>query len=336
MDFELSADQRALREAAARLLADRASPERVRAVVDAGSGFDEELTKHVVEQGWLALDLPEAEGGIGLGFVEPCVLAEQVGRHVAPVPFVSNVLAIEAARIAGRGDWVERLVSGVARGAVAWGDGVVADLPVADLLVMVGEHQVMGAELTAPIEAVPVMDVTRAVARMPSVLPDVSVLGDGSAASRLLDRGATLLACELLGASERMLEVATEYAKIREQFGKPIGSFQAVKHRLADALVDVEGMRSAAYYAAWAVSVDADDAPLAASTAKAWCSDAADRVMRAALQAHGGIGFTWEHDLHLYLKRAQLSGVLFGDAVFHRRRITRLLRDRVEAGADLW
>jgi alkylation response protein AidB-like acyl-CoA dehydrogenase len=119
------------------------------------------------------------------------------------------------------------------------------------------------------------------------------------------------------------------------QFGRPIGSFQAVKHRCADMLVDVEGMRSTAYWAAWCIGARDPDASVAASTAKIWCSDAAKRVMSSALQVHGGIGFTWEHDLHLYLKRSQLDQVSFGDASFHRQRLTSMLRPRVEAGESV-
>ena len=123
--------------------------------------------------------------------------------------------------------------------------------------------------------------------------------------------------------------------KEREQFGKPIGSFQAVKHRCADMLVDVEGMRSAVYYAAWCLSADDRDRSVAASTAKTWCSDAARRVTASCLQVHGGIGFTWESDVHLYLKRAQLDAISFGDAVFHRERLARILRERVERGESV-
>jgi alkylation response protein AidB-like acyl-CoA dehydrogenase len=128
--------------------------------------------------------------------------------------------------------------------------------------------------------------------------------------------------------------MATEYAKERVQFGRPIGSFQAVKHRCADMLVDVEGMRSTAYWAAWAIGAD-EDGSVAASTAKTWCSDASRRVMASALQVHGGIGFTWEHDLHFFLKRAQLDQLAFGDSTYHRQRLTALLRPRVEAGESV-
>jgi alkylation response protein AidB-like acyl-CoA dehydrogenase len=139
----------------------------------------------------------------------------------------------------------------------------------------------------------------------------------------------------MLGAADRVLSMTVEYAKDRVQFGKPIGSFQAVKHMLADALVDVEGMRSTVYYAAWCVAADDRDRSLSASMAKAWCSDASRRVMGTGLQVHGGIGFTWEHDMHLYVKRAQLDQVSFGDAAFHRDRIAGMLRERLDAGQAL-
>ena len=119
------------------------------------------------------------------------------------------------------------------------------------------------------------------------------------------------------------------------QFGQPIGSFQAVKHRCADMLVDVEGMRSTVYHAAWSLAAADPDASVAASTAKVWSGDAARRVMASGLQVHGGIGFTWEHDLHLYMKRAQLDGLTFGTSVVHRQRLAQLLRARVEAGSSI-
>ncbi len=158
----------------------------------------------------------------------------------------------------------------------------------------------------------------------PGLAPSVTA----SAARRVLDRAATALAAELLGAADRVLAMSVDYACERVQFGRPIGSFQAVKHRLADALVDVEGMRSSVYYAAWCLAAGQADASLAASSAKAWCSDAARRVMATGLQVHGGIGFTWEHDLHLFVKRAQLDAVSFGDGDFHRDRLATLLAER--------
>ena len=142
-------------------------------------------------------------------------------------------------------------------------------------------------------------------------------------------------AAELLGLAQRALDLSVAYAGERMQFGRPIGSFQAVKHRCADMLVDVEGMRSATYWAAWCVAAGDADASVAASTAKCWCSDAATRVLASALQVHGGIGFTWEHDIHLYLKRAHLDALAFGNGAFHRARLAGMLRRRVEAGQSV-
>ena len=168
--------------------------------------------------------------------------------------------------------------------------------------------------------------------------PAATVGGSDEVAAHL-DRGAVFHSAEMLGGAETVMNLAVAYAKVREQFGRPIGSFQAVKHRCADMLVDVEGMRSAVYHAAWALGAAGPNAALgaatagdpatlgaggtadaaaAAATAKIWCSDAAVRVAESALQVHGGIGFTWEADVHLYLKRAQLDGVSFGDARHHR------------------
>jgi hypothetical protein len=140
---------------------------------------------------------------------------------------------------------------------------------------------------------------------------------------------------ELLGAPAAAMDASVAYAEDREQFGRPIGSFQAVKHRCADMLVDVEGMRSSVYYAAWCLAAGDPDRSLAASTAKTWCADASKRVMASALQVHGGIGFTWECDVHLYLKRAQLDQLSFGDAVVHRQRLASRLRARVESGTSV-
>jgi alkylation response protein AidB-like acyl-CoA dehydrogenase len=180
------------------------------------------------------------------------------------------------------------------------------------------------------------MDRTRSLAWLRLEQTPARRIGGAVAACHLLDRAATALAAEMLGASSRVLEMSVEYAKARVQFGKPIGSFQAVKHRLADALVDVEGMRSSVYYAAWCIASGEQGASLAASAAKAWCSDAARRVMASGLQVHGGIGFTWEHDLHLYVKRSQLDQSSWGDAVFHRERIASLLTDQQGEYANLF
>jgi alkylation response protein AidB-like acyl-CoA dehydrogenase len=366
MDFELSDDQVALQEAARDLLDAHASPARVRTVVESGSGFDAELWKAMVDQGWTALAVPEALGGLGLGTVELAVLLEQVGAHTAPVPFLQHAAAIAslvAADAAGRVEarpWIDRLVEGDQRATIAWRavdarrvdggwvlDGTpepVIHGPEADLVLVparvesspaseVGGSALFAVEIEAAgrPEPEPAMDRTRSLGWLRLDGAPAVLVGDATAVEALSDLAVAGHCAEMLGGAARALELTVEYARERQQFGQPIGSFQAVKHRCADMLVDVEGMRSVTYYAAWAIGVG-EEAPVAASTAKAWCSDAAKRVHASALQVHGGIGFTWEHDLHLFLKRSQLDQVSFGDATHHRSRLAGLLRARVEAG----
>jgi len=160
-------------------------------------------------------------------------------------------------------------------------------------------------------------------------------LGGAAAVDALVDRGAVFASAEMLGGAGKVLDMTVEYAKDRVQFGRAIGSFQAIKHKCADMLVDVEGMRSTVYWAAWCIGAGDPEASVAASTAKVWTADASKRVMADGLQIHGGIGFTWEHDLHLFLKRSQLDQLTFGDAAYHRTRLAALLRPRVAAGTGV-
>jgi alkylation response protein AidB-like acyl-CoA dehydrogenase len=275
---------------------------------------------------------------VGLGAVEVAVLSEELGRHAAPAPFVPTVLALDAlgprhGGVGGDNDWTERLLAGNAIACVAWDPSApVPYAPSADIAVVCADDGVYAVEVDERPRREPAMDLTRELGWLAFDRKRARPIGGADARQRLIDRGATFAAADLLGGAARALEMAVEYAKDRVQFGRPIGSFQAVKHRCADMLVDVEGMRSTVYWAAWCIGADDADASVAASTAKIWCTDASKRVMASALQVHGGIGFTWEHDLHFFMKRAQLDQVAFGDASFHRARLTDLLRPRVEAG----
>jgi alkylation response protein AidB-like acyl-CoA dehydrogenase len=353
VDFELSEDQLSVRSAARELLGSRASPERVRAVVDAGGGWDRDLWADLVEQGWPALLAPEDLGGLELGWVEAAVLIEEVGAHVAPAPVLPQLVAVDTLAAAGEETWLGKLVAGDAVAAVAGravdavasADGwelagmtePVAFAPSADVLLVIGtDRRLFLVELgdDRP-EAEAAMDLTREMARVRLDGRTAVELGGADAVEAYLDRGAVALSAELLGIASTALDMAVRYAGEREQFGRPIGSFQAVKHRCADMLVDVEGMRSATWWAAWCLASGDPERSVAASTAKAWCSDAAERVLGSALQVHGGIGFTWECDLHLYLKRAQYDRVSFGSASAHRDRLAALLRGRLERGEPL-
>jgi len=375
VDFDLSEDQVALRDAASSLLDGRCPVTRVRDVAAGPRHLDDDLWAAMAEQGWTAVERSADDGGLGLGLglVEVAVLCEQLGRHLAPVPFAGTVLAhgAVAAAVAGGelapdavlgddddvGGLGTRLAGGAATGAVAWSarpdavraepgpdgwhltgrTGPVVYGPAADAIVVFAREAAGpalfatsgGADRPAPE---PAMDRTRSLAWLDLEHRPALRLGGPDAADALLDRALAAVSAEMLGAADRVLAMTVEYAKDRVQFGRPIGGFQAVKHRCADMLVDVEGMRSAAYYAAWAVGAGDRDAAAAASAAKVWCSDAARRVMASALQVHGGIGFTWEHDLHLFLKRSQLDQVSLGDAPHHRERLARILRPRAERG----
>jgi len=357
MDFDLSADQAALRDAARELLDDRCPTTRVRAVHEGGAGWDAELWDRMVEQGWLGVTVGEADGGLGLGAVELGVLLEEIGRHVAPVPFLSTAVTIEVARRAGADDLVAELLEGTRTACIAWSQGTaslrardgrlsgrsdpVVFAPVADLALVVAPDDdgpavfVVDLAVAGRPATEPAMDLTRPLGWIDLADVEARRLGGEDLAEVTLDLGATAVALELLGASDAAMTMAVEYAKDRVQFGRPIGSFQAVKHRCADMLVDVEGIRSSAYWAAWCLGVDDPDRAIAASTAKTWAGDASKRVMASALQVHGGIGFTWEHDLHLFLKRAQLDQLTFGDAAWHRARLGTRLRAKVDAGMSV-
>jgi alkylation response protein AidB-like acyl-CoA dehydrogenase len=336
MDFDLSDDQVALQAGARELLDGLASPARVRAHTTTGAAFDPALWTAMAEQGWLAIEVDEARGGIGLGPVEVAVLCEELGRHAAPAPFAPTVLAIAALSAAGEDAWADRLLAGAALACVAWDPAApVPYAPSADVAIVLADDGVYAMDVDAHPARQPAMDLTRELGWLPFDVARARRIGDADARDALLDRGATFAAADLLGSASRALDLAVEHAKDRVQFGRPIGSFQAVKHRCADMLVDVEGMRSTVYWAAWCIGAADAEAHVAASTAKTWCSDASKRVMSSALQVHGGIGFTWEHDLHFFMKRAQLDQLAFGDAAFHRARLTALLRPRVEAGESV-
>jgi alkylation response protein AidB-like acyl-CoA dehydrogenase len=214
-------------------------------------------------------------------------------------------------------------------------DGAIAER----LVVAAGSPGGTGLFLTShdDVEATPIssMDQTRRVADVRFDGSPAQRLGDAEwpVIQRVLDRASVGLAAEMLGGSERVLELSVQYAKDRVQFDRPIGSFQAVKHRAADMLLEVESLRSAVYYAAWALERDHPDASLAASMAKAYGSDAFRKTAANGIQIHGGIGFTWEADLHLYFKRAKASEVAFGDASFHRERMAGILRERYAPAA---
>jgi alkylation response protein AidB-like acyl-CoA dehydrogenase len=311
---------------------------------------------------WPGLLVSEDHGGQGLGTVELAVLMEQLGYALAPGPIFSTTMAALELQAGATEDQRERylapLATGEQRGTLAlWDHGAgwttdditlepessnggftlngeklfVLDAARADFLVVgaTGGRRFIVPRDAAGVTIIPTPTIDGTRKQYAVKLDGVKVgAEDGFGGDGSLDlahsRAFTAVAAEMVGVAQRGLEMAVEYAKDRKQFGRPIGSYQAVSHKCAQMLLETEGARSAAYYAAWAADNEPDKAALAASMAKAYCSDAATRVTGSSLQVHGGIGFTWEHDLHLWLKRASCDAAFLGDARWHRERVAEI------------
>ena len=327
MNFDFSDDQQAIKRTAKDLLAQRIKPERMRQLAEAGEYADDTWSE-LCELGWPGIFVPEEHGGQGLGTLELIILMEELGYVLAPLPFLSNAAAglmlLHAGSEEQKEQWLPGIASGEHRGTVGvvrnGAAELVPDAGDADVIVLVdGDRATLltgrgGAEPLDTIEA------TRRFFRVPAGGGE-ELPGDPAPG---LDRISAAVAAELTGVAQRAMEMAVEYARERKQFDRPIGAYQAVSHRCAEMLLQVEGSRSAVYYAGWTADAEPESLPLAASMAKAWASDAGWRVTADSLQVHGGIGFTWEHDLHFFLKRAKVDGVLFGSAREHRERVADL------------
>ena len=349
MNFEFSEEQLFIRDQARSFLSKESTPEVVRSILDTDQPFHHGLWQQIVDLGWTAMAIPEEFGGLGLGYLELCVVAEELGRSLAPVPFSSSVyLATEALKAWGSAEqknaYLPRLASGELIGTLACSEGLgalevnatvdqtglhgnkipVPDGDIADFAVVVardqaGDPRLYLADLDAPgITRGPVtsMDPSRSQARLSFDGASVTELGastDGAAAlSELMDTAAVLLAFEQIGGCQAAMDMGIAYTKQRYAFGRPVASFQAIKHKFADMFVALELARANAYYGAWALSSAAPDLPLAAATARVSASDAYYQVSRETIQAHGGMGFTWEFDCHLYYRRAQLLSSVIG------------------------
>jgi alkylation response protein AidB-like acyl-CoA dehydrogenase len=248
--------------------------------------------------GWMGLVIPEKFGGAGLGWVELCAILEECGRVLSPVPLLSTAIASKAL-LACAPQHLPAIAEGRLTASPVTENGLAFD---ADIFVA-------GDRVVTQKVPVDTLDLTR---------PMVRVEGAAPLSDDLLAHACIALAAEQVGGAERCLEMAVDYAKTRHQFGRPIGSFQAIKHMCADMLVRVESARSACYWAAWCAAAGDPELLVAASTAKAWCSEAYFKNAADNLQIHGGIGFTWEHDAHRYLRRARATSALFGDPAHHR------------------
>jgi alkylation response protein AidB-like acyl-CoA dehydrogenase len=327
MDFGFNDEQQAIKATAREMLAKRSPLEKVREAAEARA-YDDALWAGIRELGWPGIAIGEEHGGQGLGTVELAILCEELGYACAPTPFLSNASAGLFIEVAGsdeqRQRWLPGIASGEERGAAAFEPGsneIVADARGAAVLVLnEGESATLTEAGDAEIEPIELVDATRSFARV-SAPNTESLPGDAEAAA---DRSLVAVAAELTGIAQRAMEMAIDYAKERQQFDRPIGAYQAVSHRCAGMLYEVEEARSLTYYAAWCADDEPESLPLASSMAKARASDAAWRVTNDALQVLGGIGFTWEHDLHFLLKRARVDAELFGDPRMHRGRVATL------------
>jgi alkylation response protein AidB-like acyl-CoA dehydrogenase len=327
VNFGFDDEQQEIKRTAREFLSARFSLEKVRELAEAGS-YDDAIWKEICELGWPGIAIEESYGGQGLGVLELVILCEELGFACAPTPFLSNAAAGLMLRHAGSDEQRERWLPGVASGEELGTVGVVEDggaplVPDAQeaaFVVLLEGEEARLAQAGEGVEPLATIDSTRRYARA-SADGGESLEGDVAAGR---DRIAVALAAELTGSAQRAMEMAVEFAKEREQFGRAIGAYQAVSHRCARMLYDTEEARSLTYYAAWAADAEPESLPLAAAMAKARASEAAWSVTASALQVHGGIGFTWEHDLHFLLKRARVGAELFGSAREHRERVAEL------------
>ena len=357
MNFTFSDEQDMLRNSAREFLANRYPIERVAEMAD-GSGFDPSRWSEIAELGWTGISLPEDAGGAAMSFLEEMVVIEELGRALYPGPFFSTVV-LSLPALSRSPDVLEDVVAGRSAATMAWAgtDGefpnsglatravrreggwrltgttlFVPDLASADVVVVAAESgEGTGLWLVArdgegaTWQDLPTVDMTR---RLGSLSLDgasgrpLAEPGEGEAVLEAIrNRALAALAVEAVGVADRALDLAVEHAKSRHQFDRPIGIFQAVSHKLADGYVEEENARSLAYFAGWAVANEVDEASQVAAAAKAYASEAAVDVCEKAIQAHGGIGFTWEHPLHRFYKRALWISAFMGWPSAQRERI---------------
>jgi alkylation response protein AidB-like acyl-CoA dehydrogenase len=359
MNFQFSDDAEALRTEARRFLAAESGNAKARAVMDSGSGIDADLWRKIVELGWTGLRVPEEHGGLGLSVLELCVLAEEAGRALLPVPFDSSVLLATEALLAGgtpaqQAKWLPRLADGSATGAVALAEGTlpagaqsrlsiaggtltgvkrpVPDAMHADFLIVATQDGLSLVERGAPGLAIEPLDTVDLVRRSATVTFDATpaepLQGGREGLERFLQTAAVLVAFEGLGGAEAAMEMAIGYARERVAFGRPIAGYQAVKHRLADMYIKNQLARSHAYYGAWALSTGAAELPQASAAARLAALDAYGFAAEENVQLHGGIGYTWESDCQFHYRRARLLSGMLGSKAHWEDALVRSLEQR--------
>ncbi len=356
MEFDFSDDQKQLKDQARRFLEAKSSPKAVRAILEGPEPYDKALWQGLAEMGFMGTAIPEEYGGLGATYLELCVIAEELGRAVAPVPFASSIfLAAEFLLAAGSEEqkqaYLPKLASGEIIGCFALAEGVGAATPkriqadvaggklsgtklpvldgdVADFAIVAAKTGAGNDARSISLfivdlksanvkrETVETIDPTRSQAKITFSGAAAELLGaegDGwNIIERVLDHAAVLTAFEQLGGADRALEMARDYALDRMAFGRPIGSFQAVKHMLADMYVSATLARSNCYYGAWALSTGSSELPEAAATARVSATQAYQHCAKNNIQVHGGMGFTWQFDCHLYYRRSNLLALTLG------------------------
>ena len=366
MQFGLSESQEFLKDSARKFFAGECPSAEMRRLMETDTAYDAALWSKLTDQGYTGIIFPEAYGGVGLGKVELMLLMEEAGRALLPGPFFSTVVlagsVLDAvASPAHKQKYLAPICRGEARSTVAileanasWNlrdiqltaaNGklsgekyFVSDAAVADFILVIASNGVFIVNSKAPglkISPMTAMDLTRKLYVVEFSNTPAEEIGATSNLERAFDVATAALAAEMVGGMQRTLDITVEYAKTRKQFGKTIGTFQAVQHQCADMYLETESSRSAVYYAGWALEENSPDASTAVSIAKMYASDAARTVGNRGIQIHGGMGFTWENDVHLYYRRAKGSETSFGDATFHRERIATKVIDSVavDAGA---
>jgi alkylation response protein AidB-like acyl-CoA dehydrogenase len=372
MNFDFSDEQKQLREQARRFLAEKCPPKAVRHVLEGAAPYDKALWKGLAEMGFLGVAIPEEFGGAGAGHLELCVIAEEIGRVLAPVPFSSTMyLAAEAIMLAGTPEqkqkWLPAIASGDAIGTLALFEGQgnpshkmirtstaqgvltgtkkpVPDGAIADFAIVAARSVTSGRETDIALYIVELgsdgvtrkslqnLDPAHNQAEIVFDKCKAELLGPAgegwSILMHVLDRAAVLMAFEQLGGSDRALEMGRDYALDRVAFGRPIGSFQAVKHLLADMYVSATLARSNCYYGAWALSTNAAELPQAAATARVSATQAFQHCSKNNIQVHGGMGFTWEFDCHLYYRRSNALALSLGSLSYWEDRLIDRMRER--------
>ncbi|GAA0762264.1 alkylation response protein AidB-like acyl-CoA dehydrogenase [Erythromicrobium ramosum] len=341
MDFDLSDEQKMLAEQARGLLAERSPYDHLRSLIDSGAEWDEALWRELGEMGFLGASIPEEHGGLGLGELDLGVISHELGRANAAVPFTSSiVLAVDAIRLAGskeqQREWLPLLSSGEVIGCFASAEGAgplfgqattlsdgklngtkvpVADAGIASIAVVQVDDGLALVRLDQPgviRTKLASFDQLRAHYRIEFDNAEAEALPGCNVLATLVDRAAVQIAFEAVGGAEACLEMGRRYVMERQMFGRPLASYQAIKHKLADVAVAIELAKSNAYYAGWAAESSSDDLPVAAAAARLTAIKAFEMAARENLQVHGGIGYTFEANCHFYYRRERLLAVNMG------------------------